>query len=283
MAPDQRRAAEYVLAANLRRAADLAGEKGLGLLIEPLNHRDRPDYVLHLPEQAAAIIERVGRANVRMQFDFYHVQIEAGDLFTRFARHLAVIGHVQVAAVPSRAEPDEGEVNYPAVFQMIDRSGYAGWVGCEYKPRARTEDGLGWCQGSTWAWRLTVPVRGFGREDGYRIHILLYGRVCTSPHAGRGAVSVPHHKCFDHLPQGRFGASAVGLHFAEGPGTLCHSRRPVGGRLNEDDMPESAGLLRGKRGLILGVANNRSIAWGIAANRRGPMVRSWPSPIRAMP
>jgi 2-dehydrotetronate isomerase len=144
--PDQRRVAEQVLAANLKRAADLAAEKGIGLLIEPLNHRDRPDYLLHLPEQAAAVIEQVGRENVRMQFDFYHVQIEAGDLMTRFARHLPVIGHVQVAAVPSRAEPDEGEVNYPALFQMIDRTGYAGWIGCEYKPRGRTEDGLGWCR-----------------------------------------------------------------------------------------------------------------------------------------
>jgi hydroxypyruvate isomerase len=142
--PDQRREAEHVLAANLRRAADLAAEKGIGLLIEPLNHRDRPDYLLHLPEQAAAIIEQVGRENVRMQFDFYHVQIEGGDLMTRFARHFPVIGHVQVAAVPSRAEPDEGEVNYPALFQMIDRTGYAGWIGCEYKPRGRTADGLGW-------------------------------------------------------------------------------------------------------------------------------------------
>jgi 2-dehydrotetronate isomerase len=144
--PHQRREAEHVFAANLRRAADLAADKGIGLLIEPLNHRDRPDYLLHLPEQAAAIIETVGRENVRMQFDFYHVQIEAGDLMTRFARYFPVIGHVQVAAVPSRAEPDEGEVNYPALFQMIDRTGYAGWIGCEYKPRGRTEDGLGWCR-----------------------------------------------------------------------------------------------------------------------------------------
>jgi 2-dehydrotetronate isomerase len=141
---DQRREAEYVLIGNLTRAADLAAEQGIGLLIEPLNRRDRPDYLLHRPEQAVAIIEKVGRANVRMQFDFYHVQIEAGDLTKRFERHFAAIGHVQVAAVPSRAEPDEGEVNYPALFQVIDRSGYAGWVGCEYRPRGRTEDGLGW-------------------------------------------------------------------------------------------------------------------------------------------
>ena len=144
--PDQRSAAERVFVANLTRAADLAAEKEIGLLIEPLNHRDRPDYLLHLPEQAAAIIELAGRANLRMQFDFYHVQIEGGDLITRFTRHIAAIGHVQVAAVPTRAEPDEGEVNYPALFQVIDRTGYGGWIGCEYKPRGRTEEGLGWCR-----------------------------------------------------------------------------------------------------------------------------------------
>ena len=97
-------------------------------------------------DQLDEYVEKVGRANVRMQFDFYHVQIEAGDLITRFQRCFPVIGHVQVAAVPSRAEPDEGEVNYPALFQMIDRTGYAGWIGCEYKPRGRTEDGLRWCR-----------------------------------------------------------------------------------------------------------------------------------------
>jgi 2-dehydrotetronate isomerase len=142
--PGQLREAEHVLADNLARAADLAAGQGIGILIEPLNHRDRPDYVLHLPEQAAAIVEKVARPNVRMQFDFYHVQIEAGDLTMRFQRHLSAIGHMQVAAVPSRAEPDEGEVNYPSLFQTIDSSGYSGWVGCEYKPRGRTEDGLRW-------------------------------------------------------------------------------------------------------------------------------------------
>jgi len=142
--PDQQVEGEKVFVANLRRAADLAGEHGITILIEPINRRDRPGYLLHRPEQAAAIIAQIGRPNVRMQFDFYHVQIEGGDLMTRFARHHAVIGHVQVAAVPSRAEPDEGEVNYPAIFDMLDRSDYAGFVGCEYRPRRRTEDGLGW-------------------------------------------------------------------------------------------------------------------------------------------
>jgi len=144
--PERQAAGETVFVANIARAADLAGERGIAILIEPINRRDRPDYLLHRPEQAAAVIAQVDRPNVRMQFDFYHVQIEGGDLMTRFARHRAVIGHVQIAAVPSRAEPDEGEVNYPAILDMLDRSGYAGFVGCEYKPRRRTEDGLGWAK-----------------------------------------------------------------------------------------------------------------------------------------
>ncbi len=144
--PQQQTEGEEVFVANLTPAADLAGERGITILIEPINRRDRPGYLLHRPEQAAAIIARVGRPNVRMQFDFYHVQIEGGDLMTRFMRHHAVIGHVQVAAVPSRAEPDEGEVNYPAIFDMLDRSDYGGFVGCEYRPRRRTEDGLGWAK-----------------------------------------------------------------------------------------------------------------------------------------
>jgi hydroxypyruvate isomerase len=137
---------EKVFAANIARAADLAGERGLTILVEPINRRDRPGYLLHRPEQAAAVINEVGRPNVRIQFDFYHVQIEGGDLTMRFARFYPVVGHIQIAAVPSRAEPDEGEVNYPAVIDMIERSGYEGYIACEYKPRRRTEDGLGWAK-----------------------------------------------------------------------------------------------------------------------------------------
>jgi 2-dehydrotetronate isomerase len=143
-------AGERTFVANLTRAADLAAEHGVGLLIEPLNRRDRPENLLHLPEQAAAILEQVARPNVRMQFDFYHVQIEAGDLTTRFKRHLPVIGHVQIAAVPSRAEPDEGEIAYPAIFSALDRLGYTGWVGAEYRPRAGTDEGLGWLARMGW-------------------------------------------------------------------------------------------------------------------------------------
>jgi hydroxypyruvate isomerase len=146
--PEQRPAADATFAANLGRAADLAAEKGIKLLIEPLNARDRPGYFLSRVEHAADVIGKVGRANVRLQFDCYHVQITQGDLITRLERFLPVIGHVQVAAVPSRQEPDDGEVNYPAIYAALDRIGYAGWVACEYRPRGRTEDGLRW--GRAW-------------------------------------------------------------------------------------------------------------------------------------
>ena len=142
--PEQRPAADPVFVANLARAADAAGEKGVKLLIEPLNARDRPGYFLSRVEHGADVIVKVGRPNVRLQFDCYHVQITQGDLIKRIEQFLPVIGHVQVAAVPSRQEPDEGEINYPAIYEALDRVGYAGWVSCEYRPRARTEDGLGW-------------------------------------------------------------------------------------------------------------------------------------------
>ena len=144
VAPELRPAAERVFVANYTRAADLAAEKNVTLLIDPLNPRDRPSYFVGRVEQAADLIAQIGRPNVKIQFDFYHVQIICGDLIKRLEKFLPAIGHVQIAAVPSRAEPDEGEVNYPAVFDALDRLGYAGWIGCEYKPRGRTEDGLGW-------------------------------------------------------------------------------------------------------------------------------------------
>src|SRR5712671_6772553 len=145
--PEQRPAAERVFIANLQRAADLAAERAIALLIEPINPRDRPDYFLTRAEHAADVIAKVGRPNVRIQFDFYHVQIVGGDLIRRLEKHLPLVGHVQIAAVPSRHEPDEGEINYPAVFEAVDRLGYGNWIGCEYRPRARTEDGLGWARG----------------------------------------------------------------------------------------------------------------------------------------
>ena len=144
VAPELRPAAERVFIANYTRAADLAAAKNITILIEPLNPRDRPDYFLRHVEQAADLIAQIGRPNVKIQFDLYHVQIICGDLLTRLEKFFPYIGHVQIAAVPSREEPDAGEINFPAVFDALDRLGYAGWVGCEYKPRGRTEDGLGW-------------------------------------------------------------------------------------------------------------------------------------------
>jgi len=142
--PDRRVAAEAAFIRNLRRAADLAATHRIMLLIEPLNQRDRPDYFLCRVEHAADVINKVGRPNLKIQFDCYHVQIMQGDLIRRLEQHLPVIGHVQIAGVPSRAEPDEGEVSYPAICDALDRIGYKGWIAAEYRPRGRTEDGLAW-------------------------------------------------------------------------------------------------------------------------------------------
>jgi 2-dehydrotetronate isomerase len=143
---NERPAAETVFIKNLERAAAAAASKNITVLIEPINPRDRPDYFLSHAEHAASIVNKVGAPNLRIQFDFYHVQIVGGDLIKRLEAHFPLIGHVQIAAVPSRREPDEGEVNYPAIFEALDRLGYAGWIGCEYRPRTRTEEGLGWAR-----------------------------------------------------------------------------------------------------------------------------------------
>lgn len=144
--PEQRPAAERTFIANLERAADAAAAKGITCLLEPINPRDRPNYFLNRVEHAADIVAKLDRPNVRVQFDFYHAQIVGGDLITRFEKHLPVVGHVQIASVPDRHEPDEGEINYRAVYAAVDRVGYRGWVAAEYRPRGRTEDGLGWAE-----------------------------------------------------------------------------------------------------------------------------------------
>ncbi|MGH6664101.1 MAG: hydroxypyruvate isomerase family protein [Pseudolabrys sp.] len=144
IAPELRPAADRVFIDNLKIAADLAAARNIAILIEPINGRDRPNYFLNHVEHAADVIAKAGKPNIRMQFDFYHVQIVGGDLIRRLEKFMPVIGHLQCAAVPSRHEPDEGEVNYPAVFEAVDRLGYRGWIGAEYRPRGRTEEGLGW-------------------------------------------------------------------------------------------------------------------------------------------
>ena len=146
VAPEQRPAADRVFIDNLLRAADMAGAKNTKLLIEPINGRDRPNYFLNHVEHAADVIGKVGKENLRMQFDFYHVQIVGGDLIHRLQKFLPVVGHLQCAAVPTRHEPDEGEINYAAVFEAVDNLGYQGWIGAEYRPRRGTEEGLGWAR-----------------------------------------------------------------------------------------------------------------------------------------
>jgi 2-dehydrotetronate isomerase len=143
---EQRPAADMVFIKNLERAAEAAAKHNITLLIEPINPLDRPGYFLNRVEHAADVVKKVGAPNVRIQFDFYHVQIVGGDLIHRLETHFRLVGHVQVAAVPSRREPDEGEVNYAAIFAALDRLGYSGWIGCEYRPRTRTEAGLGWAR-----------------------------------------------------------------------------------------------------------------------------------------
>ncbi|MEX2628465.1 MAG: TIM barrel protein [Tistlia sp.] len=129
---------------NLEVAAGLAGD--LTLLLEPINRRDKPGYFYSRAGEAAEIIAELGLPNVKLMFDVYHVGVGEGDVLTRLERHLPIVGHVQIAAVPSRAEPDEGEIAYGAVFEALDRLGYAGWVGCEYRPRGDTDAGLAWTE-----------------------------------------------------------------------------------------------------------------------------------------
>lgn len=136
--------ATYV--ANLRRAAQLAAAAGITLLIEPINTRDIPGYFLNRQDEAHALIAEIGMTNIKVQMDLYHCQIVEGDLAMKLRRDIAHIGHMQIAGVPERHEPDRGEVNYPFLFEQIDALGYGGWIGCEYRPRAGTSAGLGWAK-----------------------------------------------------------------------------------------------------------------------------------------
>lgn len=140
--PEAKSAATEVVLANLVAAAAKAPD--LTLLLEPINQRDKPGYFYSTLAETAALIDRAGAPNLRIMFDAYHVGVSEGQVEALLARHLPNVGHVQIAAVPSRAEPDEGEVDYRAFFAALDRLGYAGWVGCEYRPRAGTDEGLGW-------------------------------------------------------------------------------------------------------------------------------------------
>jgi hydroxypyruvate isomerase len=129
---------------NLKFAADKLAGAGIKLLIEPINTRDIPGFYLCHTAQALEIIDAVGSSNLWLQYDIYHMQIMEGDLATTISRNLGRILHMQLADNPGRHEPGTGEINYPFLFQVIDKLGYAGWIGCEYKPAAATTAGLAW-------------------------------------------------------------------------------------------------------------------------------------------
>ena len=144
---DGGRAAEDCFRENLAHACDLADRHGLTVLIEPINLRDVERYHLSTTGHAERIISDLDRPNLRLMFDCYHMQIMQGDLARALERLLPLIGHVQIAAVPDRGEPDSGEVNYPWLLRHLDGLGYEGHVGAEYRPRGTTEAGLGWLGG----------------------------------------------------------------------------------------------------------------------------------------
>ncbi|WP_022724237.1 2-oxo-tetronate isomerase [Rhodopseudomonas sp. B29] len=125
-------------------AAHFFAPHGIDVLIEPLNHRDAPGYFLGDVDFAAGLVRELAIPNLKLQFDCYHCQILHGDTITRLRELLPIIGHIQIASVPSRQEPDGEELNYPFLFEELDRLGYAGFVGAEYRPRGRTAEGLGW-------------------------------------------------------------------------------------------------------------------------------------------
>ncbi|MBA8819852.1 hydroxypyruvate isomerase [Ochrobactrum sp. P6BS-III] len=139
--PDVMRA---TFVSNLRLAAKELGKHGIRLLIEPINHYDIPGFYLNTVEQAVSIIDEVGSNNLFIQYDLYHQQRTRGELVATYERYKPLIAHVQLADNPGRNEPGTGEIHYPNVFEALKNAGYKGWIGCEYKPKTTTEEGLGW-------------------------------------------------------------------------------------------------------------------------------------------
>lgn len=129
---------------NLAWAAEQAAPRGITLVLEPINHRDMPGFFLNTMSQGAAVVEALGRDKVGLQFDVYHCQVTEGDITKRMAALMPTIAHMQIADVPARNEPGTGEIGWRFVFTEMDRLGYTGWVGCEYRPAGDTVVGLSW-------------------------------------------------------------------------------------------------------------------------------------------
>ena len=138
--------AEATFLRNMETGIRMAEKAGILLLLEGLNARDRPGYFLPRSADALAIVRRFGSPHLKAMFDTYHAQIMEGDIVARLEAGLPDIGHIQISGVPGRTEPDHGELNHRHVFTAIDRLGWAGFVGCEYRPRTTTEAGLGWIE-----------------------------------------------------------------------------------------------------------------------------------------
>ena len=133
-----------VYVSNLAWAARQARPLGVTVVIEPINTGDIPGFFLNRQDEAHAVCRDAGEPNLKVQMDLYHCQIVEGDLAMKIRRYLGGVGHMQIAGVPERHEPDTGEVSYPYLFALIDELGYDGWIGCEYRPRRGTSEGLGW-------------------------------------------------------------------------------------------------------------------------------------------
>jgi hydroxypyruvate isomerase len=129
---------------NLRYAADMLQEHKIRLLIEPINSFDIPGFSLTHTQQAIDLIKETGSSNIYLQYDIYHMQRMEGELANTIKTNIDIIRHIQVADNPGRFEPGTGEINYRYLFRLLDEIGYDGWIGCEYKPRAGTAEGLGW-------------------------------------------------------------------------------------------------------------------------------------------
>lgn len=145
-ATDVRYALRSRVLSNLRWAAQAAADVGVEIMIEPINGRDMRGYYLQTQDQAHSLVQTVAAPNLKVQMDLYHCQIQEGDVATKLRKYLPTgrVTHIQIAGVPERHEPDVGELHYPYLFELLDSLGYNGWVGCEYRPRKGTSEGLGW-------------------------------------------------------------------------------------------------------------------------------------------
>ncbi len=141
VSPEQARS---TLIDNLKFAAGKLAAADIKLLVEPINTRDIPGFFLTGTKQALAIMDEVASPNLFLQYDMYHMQVMEGDLALTIQKNLSRIPHLQLADNPGRNEPGTGEINYPFLFQFLDNIGYDGWIGCEYKPKTNTLDGLAW-------------------------------------------------------------------------------------------------------------------------------------------